>query len=260
MKRFSAYLVSGLLALGFISRAQGQYALLSNSPAPTAIASSMDLAFGAGLWDSYTWGTINLGTALSTHDFLYLEGSSSATPALITFLASNQASLEAWVSAGGNLYINSATQGQNLNLGFGGVTSTYINTGIASASAGIETAVWDGPNSVASTMTGVNFAHNSISGAGLTSLSVSGSSTTLAYMNYGLGRVTFGGETSPAFWTGSNPTNLRANTLLFASTGGGVIDGPVTAVPEPSTYGLIGAGALAGLGLIKRLRRKSKAV
>lgn len=63
----------------------------------------------------------------------------------------------------------------------------------------------------------------------------------------------------------ANPGNLSGWTITNAGWSGtfqynaGSIDFVLTAVPEPSTYGLIGAGSVAAVAMIRRRRNRAKA-
>lgn len=76
--------------------------------------------------------------------------------------------------------------------------------------------------------------------------------TATSYDNLISGVTTTG---STAGWTITNAGWLGT----FNYDGAGNIDLVVSAVPEPSTYGLIGAGALAGVAFVRRRRHAGKA-
>jgi hypothetical protein len=61
------------------------------------------------------------------------------------------------------------------------------------------------------------------------------------------------GNFGPAIFKTTNPTQIVAPN---SNTGTTSVQGLLTAVPEPMTFGLIGAG-LIGLGLLRRRTRKS---
>lgn len=212
----------------------------------TSNEEAMDLVFGVGGWDDERFETVDVALLFSpATGFIYMEGSDSNAMELEAFLSANQAALEAWVDAGGALFLNAApNEGGNQTWGFGGVTLNYpgsaTNPGTA-FDAGHP--IWNGPNLPAATMfTGGSYAHATVSGPGLTSLIVdAGGAVNLAELPaYGNGIVIFGGLTTSNFWDPQpDALNIRANIIAYLGSGDDDDDGIVNAadncptVPNP---------------------------
>lgn len=183
---------------------------------------AMDLVFGSGAWDDLRYETVDSGILLSpAYNFIYMEGSELNALELETFLAANQAALEAWVNAGGRLFLNAApNEGGKQSWGFGGVTLTYPDLSVNPGSA-VDPAhpIWNGPFSpTVTTFTGSDFAHATVTGPGLVSLIVdSVGSVCLAEMPaIGAGWAIFGGLATSNYWTPApEALNLRANIIAF---------------------------------------------
>lgn len=194
----------------------------------TANEQAMDLAFGAGAWDDLRFETVPPGTLLSgTYTFIYLEGSDTNATELENFLIANQAALEAWVSAGGQLFLNAApNEGGDQNWGFGGIV---LNNGDFPTDPGMAVdathPIWNGPFLPTSPagFTGGSYAHASVSGPGLMPLIIDsdGGNPNLAELPFGAGTAIFGGLTTSNFWSPTpEALNLRANIIAYLAAGG----------------------------------------
>ncbi|MCK5378303.1 MAG: hypothetical protein KAJ78_02820, partial [Acidobacteria bacterium] len=188
----------------------------------TSNEEAMDLAFGPGGWDDLRYETVDPGVLFSpAYDFLYMEGSDSNADELGAFLAANQAAMEAWVAAGGGLFLNAApNEGGSQAWGFGGVVLNYpdFSTNPGTAFDPVHP-IWNGPFlPTALSFTGSSFAHATVSGPGLVPLIIdSVARVHLAELPaFGSGSVIFGGLTTSNFWTPAPESlNLRANIISY---------------------------------------------
>lgn len=185
----------------------------------TTDQAAMDLAFGAGNWSLLTFETIDFATVFSpTTPFVWLEGGDSNAVELEAFLDLNRTAVEAWVNAGGGLYLNSAPNEESgMSLVFGR-TLVYPDDGNTATPVNTFAAVWGGPfTPVNQTMTGGAFAHASILGEGTGLIQdESGGDFELLTFTAGSGAVVLGGLTPSAFWSPAAPAlNLRANIARY---------------------------------------------
>ena len=127
------YLIKSLLAALVFSLfcssvdAIPYYVVNSNPWGQTFNNQAMDQVYGAGNWAQADFNTPAVTIFAPTTPFVMLEGSdgNSGMPAFIT---ANQALIEAWVYAGGRLFINAAPNyGSNQNWGFDNTTLIYPN-------------------------------------------------------------------------------------------------------------------------------------
>lgn len=225
--------VATLLAVGEgTAQAEPTY-LRANVGAPwgsTSNEEAMDLVFGVGGWVDERFETVDVGVLFSgATGFIYMDGSDSGALELNDFLLANQAELEAWVTGGGTLILNSApNEGGDMDWGFGGVllsNGVFGDTGTASDPAH---PIWAGPFLPASTdFSGNSFSHAAVSGPGLVPLleSLTGS-VAAAELNFGNGVVIFGGLTTSNFWDPQpDGLHIRANMIAYLSSGDSDEDG-----------------------------------
>ncbi|MCH9681101.1 MAG: thrombospondin type 3 repeat-containing protein, partial [Deltaproteobacteria bacterium] len=192
----------------------------------TSNEQSMDQVFGAGGWDDLRYETVDPAVLLSPlYTFLYMEGSDSNALELEAFLLANQAALEAWVNAGGTLFLNAApNEGGNQMWGFGGIVLTYPNNAGTGSAVDPTHPIWNEPFLPTSpaNFTGNSYAHASVSGPGLIPhiMSAAGGDPNLAELDFGSGRVMFGGLTTANFWTPmAESINMRSNVIAYLSAG-----------------------------------------
>src|SRR5688572_8106207 len=82
---------------------------------------NLTAAFGAGGWmQKYYCCTPVSDVFKPSIRFVYMEGGASHDTAMNSYLSSNRAAIEAWVTAGGRLFLNSAGWNTGMNYGFGG--------------------------------------------------------------------------------------------------------------------------------------------
>jgi hypothetical protein len=218
--------------------AQDAAYLRSNTGEPwwtTENIAAMNDVFGSGNWTSAHFETVNANTLFSSsHKFVFIEGSESGTNAMFTFLQANLSLIENWVAQGNTLYLNSASNQRGGSVGFGVTFHNYIdyyidygyNFTVASYSVTVSNPSHplfsQSFQPVATSYTGFYFAHDLISGSGL-SVIITGDGNdigvtdiVLAEKTWGSGKVMFGGITTPNFHE-PNPeaSNLRRNTLKY---------------------------------------------
>jgi MYXO-CTERM domain-containing protein len=193
---------------------------------------AMDLVFGAGAWDDLRYETVDEATLLSpAYTFIYMEGSDSNAQELNAFLVANQAALEAWVNAGGTLFLNAApNEGGAMNWGFGGITCNYPDSSVNPGTpVDPSHPIWNGPFlPTAPNWTGSAYAHASVSGPGLVPhiMDANGGNPNLGELDWGGGRIMFGGLTTSNFWTPmAESLNLRANIIAYLAAGDADMDG-----------------------------------
>lgn len=181
----------------------------------------MDNVFGAGAWDDLDFQTANAATLFSpAYTTIYLEGSDANALDLAAFLTANQALIEAWVMAGGFLYINAAPNiGGNINIGFGGVMIVFDNINLTDCGdMAIDIAgnclITDSPVDITAAfpICGSFFAHATISGPGILPILEDDATgiPILAELPFGAGNLVIGGLTAPQFHT----PEAEAKTLL----------------------------------------------
>jgi subtilisin-like proprotein convertase family protein len=182
---------------------------------------ALDLAFGAGNWQNLTFEEANVASVFAPNiRLVFMDGSDDGAQEMESFLTANRVLIQNWVAAGGSLVLNSApNEGDGMYFGFG-VGLTYQEL-ISSGTAVLTShPIFNGPfTPVGTSWTGGYFAHAWVSGTDLLPLIVNPANghTILGEKTWGLGRVLFGGMTTPNFHSPSpNAANLRANILAYA--------------------------------------------
>ena len=228
---------------------------------------AMDLAFGAGNWSNLTMaGGVAPFLSGSGYQFIFLEGGEETAVELNNYLTANRTQIEAFVSAGGRLLLNSApNEGSNIDFGFGGVTLTFPGLSASVVAANATHPVFAGPlGSVTTSYTGNAFGH-AVVGPAVTAIIIGApgdevaGQTVLGEKTFGAGCVLLGGMTIDYFHSPQpDAHNLRANILSYGAAGCRA-PAPAQAVPVPlggawvhllMAFGLAGLGAL---GLRQRL-------
>ena len=178
----------------------------------------LDNVFGAGNWSDLRYETVNVANILNAGTCLIvMEGGDNNAIELNTFLTANIAAIEAWVSGGGVVLINAApNEGNNINLGFGGVVNNYaVGPYAPDVTALGGHPIVTGPNlPVGTNWTGGWFSHGAITGPGITSLIWDTGDPTeivLAEKPWGAGWAMFGTMTTPNF----HAPQPQANNLVM---------------------------------------------
>ena len=157
----------------------------------------LNAAFGVGNWIQAYYQTVNVNTLLvnPTTCYIFMEGGANHVGPMNTFLQTNLPAIEAWVNAGGNLFISSAGWSINtLNYGFGGVTLNYPVYTSPAANVNMAHPIWVGPNlPVQNTWTGNWCAHGVLTGPIGTSLIMNQAQTQtlMSEKPWGAGNVLF---------------------------------------------------------------------
>ena len=187
----------------------------------TTNEAAMNRVFGTAGWLDLRYETVNASNMLANAKFVYMEGGDSNADAMEAFLAANSTAIQAWVNAGGNLFLNAAPNvGNGMSFGFD-VELTYpdfIDTGAVTNAAH---PIFTGPFSpVGRSWSGSSLAHASVSGPGVFPLITNSSNdrVVLGEKTHGSGRVLFGGLTPDYFhWPEAEAANLRANILHYSA-------------------------------------------
>ncbi|MBL0053845.1 MAG: hypothetical protein IPP29_21310 [Bacteroidetes bacterium] len=158
-----------------------------------------------------------------------MDGSDAGADEMNAFLMANLPLMEAWVTGGGKLFLNSApNEGGNINFGFGGTTLLYgqgpysDNANVSAGQSGHP--IFNGPNVCGSSWSGTSFGH-AIVGGTLTSL-IDGDApgVVMGEAVWGAGKVIFGGMTQSFFHSPSPEAGfLRQNIHHYLGTGGLVV-------------------------------------
>ncbi len=185
---------------------------------------AMDLIFGADGWDDLRFESVDPDELLSpAYTFIYLEGADQGSNELQAFLVANQPALEAWVSAGGNLFMNNGSgEGDDQDWGFGGVTLNAFEYADNGSAMDTNHPIWNGPfGPIATDFTGSSYAHASIGGGVAVPLIDDGvGDPELAEITWGEGIAMFGGFTTDNFWQPQPDMHyLRANIIAYVASG-----------------------------------------
>ncbi len=216
---------------------------------------AMTAAFGSD-WDHLNFGASDF----SGYRMLYIDGYISSAPEMISFLGANRAALEAYVLAGGRLFINAA-----------------LADGLVSADTVFGAALREeGPSNGSSSARAVDSSSSLFAGAGTdfagfffaqSSVDLAAGYSALLLDEFdrvllaggffGSGYAMIGGQTGVDSHDAlvNDPFQLRVNELLYADT----VEAPVsTGVPEPGSLALVAAAGLA-LAQSRRARRALRA-
>ncbi|HRI20288.1 MAG TPA: fibronectin type III domain-containing protein [Panacibacter sp.] len=189
--------------------------------------SLLDQVFGSGNYtvSDYTISPATLFVAGTS--IVYLEGSDFNALALKDYLNANITTIENWVSSGGHLFINAASnEGSDINFGFDGTYLHFIPYTSASSSgeivAGQEAhTIFNGPYApVGKAWTGNYFSHTYLTGGSAVPLITGTAGTVLSELQWGSGFVLFGGMTTANFHLPEpQANNLRANIYAYLASG-----------------------------------------
>ena len=195
---------------------------------------AMDLAFGLDAWTLESFELVDVAAVFSpTTGIVFIDGSDGQATELNTFLITNLPSIEAWVTAGGRLLLNSApNEGSSMDFGFGGTNLVYggVYANDVTVVDPLHPAIV-GPNTPTITaMSGTYYSHAHVTGPGYTTvITETGlpSNIILFEKEWGGGRVMMGGMTTTN-WHSPSPqaANWRANLLVYLYGDAG----------EPCTY------------------------
>lgn len=221
---------------------------------------AMNYTFGAGHWDR-----INFGDSINGYSFVYVDGGDFAGTDFYNYVSANQTLLEKYVTDGGRLFLNVASNdhwGEVHSLVFGATAEEggigFSNNGYAVDPLSLLFA------GAGTSWSGSYFAHNNIIARSDLETMITGDNgqTILAGGSIENGYLLLGGQTNTYFHTSSsgNPFGLRMNELALAAGVSPVLPIPAirpdisSAIPEPETYAML----LAGLGLVGFIARRKK--
>jgi hypothetical protein len=187
--------------------------------------------WGVGQWSDLRYETLNVNDLLANHGVIYLEGGDDNADEMENFLVANIGALEDWVEAGGRLLLNAApNEGNGMNFGFGGVTLQYDGGNTLNPDAipvDLSHPVYTGI--VANYFDGNYMGHSIIADNGVALVDILRSADNvneimLAELDYGAGKVLFGGLTLPWFemqdWgPQTDLQELGYNILLYLAQG-----------------------------------------
>jgi len=193
----------------------------------TTNETAMNRVFGPFGWDDLRMtggaGPFTVGSG-DDYDFIFLEGSDQTALELAAYLAAHGAAIDAWVNAGGRLFLNSApNEGGNINFGFG---ATLVNSSPSPAVEATNPAhpVFVGPfGAIPANLTGTHFAHATVTDPGLTKIIQRNTDDVMVLGDkvVGSGRVMLGGLTTTNFHSPATAAaNLRANMLCYEASVG----------------------------------------
>lgn len=208
-----------------------------------AIGSSMTNAFGP---QGTGWNKFRMANGVGSflpgagYSFIYLDGSQANAIELATYLDTNRAAIEAFVSNGGSLLLNCGPNvGGNINFGFGGVTLIANSFHGSVTAADPNLPEFNGPlTPVGTSFSGNWFSHAIVSGPGLTPI-IYGTGTTnivLGGKSWGTGLVLVGGMTTPNFHSPQpNASNLLTNILFAAANKTAIVHATSVTLTEPGS-------------------------
>ncbi len=225
MKRITLLSLLALLLFSELSAATPYYLQSSSGGYPwgrSNYTEDMDAVFGVGEWINERFETVDPDDLFSSaNDFIYMEGSDRHAQEMEDFITANLIKMEAWVYAGGTLFLNAApNEGDGMYFGFG-ASLIYSDSSSTVTAVDPEHDIFHQPFGVTGdTFTGNSFAHATVSGDGLNSLlqGTSGRSV-LAEKTHGRGVAFFGGITSRYYHSPKPQVSfLHQNILKYQAT------------------------------------------
>jgi Ca2+-binding RTX toxin-like protein len=230
---------------------------------------ALDDVFGSGGWDLFTFesGATAAFTG-GSYNVVFMEGSDDCAVEMADYIDDNNAVIEAFVTAGGSVWQNSApNEGGDFTLSFG---ATLDDGPSNDAVTWLDTThpIFNGSfQPVAVDMTGDSYGHATIAGDSGTELQRGDDSGTpvLTEKREGAGLILYGGQTTTNFHDPQpEAANLRRNILEYlreeaigARCGGRA----ATLVGTPGKDKLVGTpekDVIVGLGGKDRLKGKGK--
>ena len=187
-------------------------------------AAAMSQVFGPGNWEGFFFESASATAIFApSRKYVFIEGGDAGALAFKAFLQANRPIVEAWVSNGGHLFMNSApNEGEDIDLGFGSVMLRfdpyYYSTASAEGTVAAGHPISVGPFVPAGNyFTGGAFSHGVIDGPVSTVIN-SSLGISLGYSTWGSGFVFFGSLTTTSFHEPSlNARNLFKNILAFVA-------------------------------------------
>ncbi|MCK4344529.1 MAG: hypothetical protein KAX05_04525, partial [Bacteroidales bacterium] len=204
------------------------YYIVDSPPWNTvSYVTAMDAVLGSGNYTTidFATATTNIATIVNNANFIYIEGGSTPNyTSCETFMNTVHTNLENFVTAGGRILLDFASQGggPTFNMYFGGVTILRSSSQSVTVTAG-DHAVFNGPYlPVATTMTGSSYSHDYISAlAGSTPLMITtgiSSQPVLSELIWGSGKIMFRCATATEFHSPSSDSqNLLQNIIKYLS-------------------------------------------
>ncbi len=189
---------------------------------------AMTAVFGANGFTTTDFTSANPAIIFApTTQFVFLEGSDNNALALNNFVTNNLTAIENWVNTGGRLFLNAApNQGTNMTWGFGGVILNYNNAQGSVNAVNPAHPIFNGPYTpVTTAYTGGSYSHAHITGGNATAVMQGGGVNVLSELQWGSGRVMFGGITSPNFHQPAiEAQNLWQNIIDYTANAAGSLN------------------------------------
>ncbi len=211
----------------------------------------MNAIFGAGNWIQANFSTPPATIYVPGTQFVYIDGSDGNGVACTNYINANIALIEAWVNAGGRLFLNAAPNNGGVQAwGFGGTSLNYINLipNIINAVPGTVVTNLAHPINLGPYLpvdpngqyTGNYYAHANVVGGGTTVMHdpTNPAIAVCAEKVWGTGLVFFGGMTTTFYHNNVVPlvnahaVNLRRN-IIFYVAGSALPAPPITYTWQP---------------------------